>query len=102
MQIVDRNLTLAKDLRGGLVAFLGSAYIAVLIPALLRSGADSAPITAVAGTALACAVGCVLFGLVTRLPFAVGPGSVEDSMYIIQSSHPQAIVQVPLRETANV
>lgn len=100
MQIVDRNLPLAKALRDGLVAFLGS--IAVLIPALLRSGADSAPITAVAGTALACAVGCVIFGLVTRLPFAMGPVGVEDAPCITQSSQPQPLVRMPLRETANV
>lgn len=102
MQNVDKCLSLTKDLRGGLVALLGSAYIAVLTPALLRSGADSAPITTADGTALACAVGYVFFGLVTRLPFAMGPVSVADATCIIQSSHHQAFVQMPLQETANV
>jgi AGZA family xanthine/uracil permease-like MFS transporter len=80
MQSCDDNLSLAKDLRGGLVTFLGSAYIVVLIPVLLRAGTDTTPMTTVAATALACAVGSALFGLVTRLPFAVGPGIVPASL----------------------
>jgi len=66
-----RTLTTMTDLRGGLVTFLGSAYIVVLIPALLRADASSAPMTTVAATALACAFGSALFAMVARLPFAV-------------------------------
>lgn len=75
-RVSPKHETLATmtDLRGGLVTFLGSAYIVVLIPALLRVDASSAPMTTVAGTALACAFGSALFLMAARLPFAVGPG----------------------------
>lgn len=75
-----RTLTTVTDLRGGLVTFLGSAYIVVLIPAMLRADASSAPMTTVAATALACAFGSALFAMVARLPFAVGPGIVPASI----------------------
>lgn len=67
--------TVAGDLRGGLVTFLGSICIAALIPSMINGGAGSA-VTSVAGTALACVLGTLLFAGFTRLPFAVGPGIV--------------------------
>jgi adenine/guanine/hypoxanthine permease len=70
-----RSASVAGDLRGGLVTFLGSICIAALIPSMINAGAGSA-VTSVAGTALACVLGTLLFAGFTRLPFAVGPGIV--------------------------
>ncbi|RFO98095.1 hypothetical protein DIC66_05080 [Rhodoferax lacus] len=63
------------DLRGGLVTLLSSVYITMLIPSMLDHN-----LSTVAATALACAVGTLLFACVTRLPFAVGPGIVPASL----------------------
>jgi adenine/guanine/hypoxanthine permease len=67
----------AHDIRGGLVSFLGSVYIVVLIPMIL---AQQGPVASIPATALACAAGTLLFALVTKLPFAVGPGIVPASI----------------------
>jgi xanthine/uracil/vitamin C permease (AzgA family) len=69
-----------SDLRGGLVTWLGSIYIVVLIPAILGMDASGAPIASVSSTALACAAGTIVFAMVTGLPFAIGPGIVPASI----------------------
>ena len=73
--VASRSAAVARDVRGGLVTFLGSICIAALIPSMINGGAGG-EVTSVAGTALACVLGTLLFAGFTRLPFAVGPGIV--------------------------
>ena len=71
---------LGPDLRGGLATLLGSVCIAAPVPAILNGQGDAGQVTTVAATALACVVGTLLFAVVTRLPFGVGPGLVPASI----------------------
>src|SRR6478736_3894511 len=78
-EITKRGSTVAAEVRGGLVTFVTMAYIVILNPIILSSGTDVAgnslafPQVA-AVTALTAGVMTVLFGLVTRLPFAFAAG----------------------------
>jgi adenine/guanine/hypoxanthine permease len=78
-QISARGSTVGAEVRGGLVTFVTMAYIVVLNPIILSGGVDVAgdslgfaPVAAV--TALTAGVMTILFGLVTRLPFAFAAG----------------------------
>lgn len=75
----DRQ-SVANDLRGGLVTFLSSVYIVLLIPAILQVDSLPSGLTTVAATAFACALATALFALCARQPFAIGPGIVPASM----------------------
>ena len=69
-----------EDLRGGLATLLGCVYVAVLIPNMLGLDSAQLPLASIGATAFACAIGTALFALVTRLPFALGPGIVPASI----------------------
>ncbi len=78
-EITDRGSTLGSEVRGGLVTFIAMAYIIVLNPIILSGPEDVAgnqlqfaQVSAV--TALAAGFMTILFGLVTRLPFAFAAG----------------------------
>ena len=78
-EITQRGSTVAAEVRGGLVTFVTMAYIVILNPIILANQPDVAgniltvpQVTAV--TALTAGVMTVLFGLVTRLPFAFAAG----------------------------
>jgi AGZA family xanthine/uracil permease-like MFS transporter len=78
-EITRRGSNIATEVRGGLVTFVTMAYIVILNPIILSSGVDvagnSLGFTQVAAvTALTAGVMTVLFGLVTRLPFAFAAG----------------------------
>ncbi|MCR2810501.1 MULTISPECIES: NCS2 family permease [unclassified Microbacterium] len=78
-EISKRGSTLSAEIRGGLVTFVTMAYIVILNPIILSSGTDVAGDTlgftqVAAATALTAGVMTVLFGLVTRLPFAFAAG----------------------------
>ena len=78
-EITRRGSTVGAEVRGGLVTFVTMAYIVILNPIILSSGTDvagnSLAFPAVAAvTALTAGVMTVLFGLVTRLPFAFAAG----------------------------
>lgn len=78
-EITRRGSTAATEVRGGLVTFVTMAYIVILNPIILSSGVDvegqSLGFAAVAAaTALTAGVMTILFGLVTRLPFAFAAG----------------------------
>lgn len=78
-EITRRGSTIGAEVRGGLVTFVTMAYIVILNPIILSSGVDvagdSLPFNQVAAvTALTAGVMTVLFGLVTRLPFAFAAG----------------------------
>ena len=78
-EITDRGSTLGAEVRGGVVTFIAMAYIIVLNPIILSGSTDVAgnqlqftQVSAV--TALAAGFMTILFGLVTRLPFAFAAG----------------------------
>src|SRR3954465_3491266 len=78
-EITARGSTLGAEIRGGLVTFVAMAYIVILNPIILSSGADVGGHTlafnqVAAVTALTAGVMTLLFGLVTRLPFAFAAG----------------------------
>ena len=78
-EITKRGSTIPAEIRGGVVTFVTMAYIVILNPIILSSGTDVAGnalgFTQVAATtALTAGVMTVLFGLVTRLPFAFAAG----------------------------
>jgi AGZA family xanthine/uracil permease-like MFS transporter len=78
-EITRRGSTIGTEVRGGVVTFVTMAYIVILNPIILSSGVDVAGNTlgftqVAATTALTAGVMTVLFGLVTRLPFAFAAG----------------------------
>ena len=78
-EITHRGSTVGAELRGGLVTFIAMAYIVVLNPIILSGPEDVAgnhlPFAAVSAvTALTAGVMTILFGLITRLPFAFAAG----------------------------
>ena len=78
-EITARGSTVGREVRGGLVTFVAMAYIVILNPIILSSGVDingdSLPFAAVSAvTALTAGVMTILFGVVTRLPFAFAAG----------------------------
>lgn len=78
-EITERGSTVGREVRGGLVTFVTMAYIVILNPIILSSGVDVngdqlafPAISAV--TALTASVMTILFGIVSRLPFAFAAG----------------------------
>ena len=77
--ISERGSTVGTEIRGGVVTFVTMAYIVILNPIILSGKPDIAgnelSFEAVgAATALTAGVMTILFGLVTRLPFAFAAG----------------------------
>lgn len=78
-EITRRRSSVGAEVRGGVVTFVTMAYIVILNPIILSSGVDvdgnSLGFPQVAAvTALTAGVMTILFGLVTRLPFAFAAG----------------------------
>ncbi|MFT4211305.1 MAG: NCS2 family permease [Microbacterium sp.] len=78
-EITKRGSTILGEVRGGLVTFVAMAYIVVLNPIILSGTADvvgnSLGFSQVAAvTALTAGVMTIVFGVVTRLPFAFAAG----------------------------
>ena len=78
-EITKRGSTIGTEVRGGLVTFVTMAYIVILNPIILSGKEDIAgnmldfgQVSAV--TALAAGVMTILFGIVSRLPFAFAAG----------------------------
>mgnify|MGYP003537689938 FL=1 len=78
-EITKRGSTTGAEVRGGLVTFVTMAYIVILNPIILSGkpdvdgvSLDFAAVSAV--TALTAGVMTILFGLITRLPFAFAAG----------------------------
>ncbi|MGP3535612.1 NCS2 family permease [Microbacterium sp. RD1] len=77
-EISRRGSTIGAEVRGGLVTFVTMAYIVILNPLILSTPdvdgntLDAAAVAA--STALTAGVMTILFGLVTRLPFAFAAG----------------------------
>ena len=78
-RISERGSTIGTEIRGGLVTFVTMAYIVILNPIILSGKPDVAGDVldfgqVGAATALTAGVMTILFGLVTRLPFAFAAG----------------------------
>ena len=77
-EISHRGSTVGTEIRGGVVTFVTMAYIVILNPAILSTpdveGITLAPAAVATATALTAGVMTILFGLVTRLPFAFAAG----------------------------
>lgn len=78
-EISKRGSTFGREVRGGLVTFVTMAYIVILNPIILSSGVDVDGNTLAfpalsAVTALTAGVMTILFGIVSRLPFAFAAG----------------------------
>jgi len=77
-EITKRGSTIGAEVRGGLVTFVTMAYIVILNPIILSTADVEGTVltgSAVAtSTALTAGVMTILFGLVTRLPFAFASG----------------------------
>lgn len=78
-EITKRGSSIGTEVRGGVVTFVTMAYIVILNPIILSGGVDvdgnSLGFGQVAAvTALTAGVMTILFGLVTRLPFAFAAG----------------------------
>lgn len=78
-EISKRGSTIGREVRGGLVTFVTMAYIVVLNPIILTTTTDVAGNQLQFGqvgavTALTAGVMTILFGLVSRLPFAFAAG----------------------------
>ena len=77
-EISKRGSTIGTEIRGGLVTFVTMAYIVILNPIILSTpdvAGDTLPGPAVAAaTALTAGVMTLLFGVITRLPFAFAAG----------------------------
>ena len=78
-EITRRGSTMGREIRGGIVTFVTMAYIVILNPIILSTTTDvngvqldGGQISAV--TALTAAVMTILFGIVSRLPFAFAAG----------------------------
>lgn len=78
-EITKRGSTFGREVRGGIVTFVTMAYIVVLNPIILTTTTDVAgdrldfgQVGAV--TALTAGVMTILFGVVSRLPFAFAAG----------------------------
>jgi AGZA family xanthine/uracil permease-like MFS transporter len=78
-EITKRGSTFSREVRGGLVTFVAMAYIVILNPIILSGSKDvlgnSLGFTQVAAvTALTAGVMTILFGLISKLPFAFAAG----------------------------
>ena len=78
-EITRRGSSVGAEVRGGVVTFVTMAYIVILNPIILSSGTDISGdnlgfAQVAATTALTAGVMTILFGLVTRLPFAFAAG----------------------------
>lgn len=78
-RISERGSSIGQEVRGGLVTFVTMAYIVILNPIILSGSADVDGNTLGFGalgaaTALTAGVMTILFGIITRLPFAFAAG----------------------------
>jgi adenine/guanine/hypoxanthine permease len=71
--LAERRSSVATELRGAVATFLTMAYILFANPAILAAaGVPTGP--AIAATAAAAGLSCILMGLVANFPIALAPG----------------------------
>ena len=72
-EISTRGSTLSRELRGGFATYLTMAYILIANPAILKAaGVPVEP--AVAGTAIAAGIACLVMGVWANFPVALASG----------------------------
>ena len=77
--ISERGSTVGREMRAGVVTFFAMAYIVLLNPLILGTGADSEDTVlgipqVAAATALVAGIMCILFGAVANYPFGIAAG----------------------------
>ena len=93
-KITERNSTLSREIRGGLVTFFTMAYIVVLNPIIIGGVpgnskntdvlGDVLPLAQVAAvTALVAGIMSIIFGLVANYPFAIAAGLGINSLLAV-------------------
>ncbi|TDZ75248.1 Guanine/hypoxanthine permease PbuG [Mycobacteroides salmoniphilum] len=105
-RISERQSTLGREVRGGIVTFFAMAYIVVLNPLIIGGEPGRAhnadvlghvlPVGQVAAvTALAAGVMSILFGVIAKYPFALAAGLGINSLLAVsfasQMSWPEAM-----------
>lgn len=77
-EITRRGSTIGTEIRGGIVTFVTMAYIVILNPIILSTPDVDGNVldgnAVAAATALSAGVMTLLFGIITRLPFAFAAG----------------------------
>src|SRR5690606_18579235 len=77
-EITRRGSTIGTEVRGGIVTFVTMAYIVILNPIILSTPDVDGTVldggAVAAATALTAGVMTLLFGIITRLPFAFAAG----------------------------
>ncbi|WP_425292275.1 NCS2 family permease [Corynebacterium mayonis] len=86
--ISERGSTVGTEIRGGIVTFFAMAYIVLLNPLIIGTGADregtvlGIPQVA-AATALVAGVMSILFGVVAKYPFGIATGLGLNSLVAV-------------------
>eukprot|EP01059_Diplonema_ambulator_P012221 TRINITY_DN2244_c0_g1_i2.p1 TRINITY_DN2244_c0_g1~~TRINITY_DN2244_c0_g1_i2.p1 ORF type:complete len:672 (+),score=240.75 TRINITY_DN2244_c0_g1_i2:43-2058(+) len=85
-EITKRGSSYAQEIRGGVATFLTMSYILLVNPQVLtgwiatdgdgalKSLKDDFSKDIATATAITCCLGCVMVGVLSKMPFAVGPG----------------------------
>ncbi|CAM9164158.1 unnamed protein product [Heterosigma akashiwo] len=80
-EITDRGSTLSTEIWGGVLTFMNMNYILILNPQILAAaGID--PEQAVLSTAVSSGVGCLLAGLLARLPVGAAPPAYLSAYFV--------------------
>ena len=89
----ERGTDFAAETRGGIVTFLTMSYVLLVSPQILTDWIGGENVNAfpelrqsfegnvATSTAIVCCVGTLVIGLLTNLPFAVGPGLSMNSFF---------------------
>lgn len=72
-RLSQRGTTVGREILGGCTTFCSSAYLILVVPSQL-SGAGMDVKEVMTATCLIAALGSILFGLASNLPFALVPG----------------------------
>ena len=80
-QISQRGSTIGREVLGGATTFMAMSYILFVQPALLvKAGMDSGGVFM--ATCISSSAACVLMGLLSNYPIALGPGMGENFFFV--------------------
>src|SRR5215212_3744194 len=90
-----RGSTVSRELRGAIATFLTMAYILLVNPSILSTaGVPLQP--AVACTALAAGVCCILMGVVANFPLALASGMGLNAIVVAIALRPGSSWQIAM------
>ena len=72
--VKGRGSSIKQELLGGIATFFTSAYLIVMIADFLVPISENTDAAVMAAVCISAAIGCLVIGLVSNLPFAVAPG----------------------------